>query len=167
MSNFKFKRGDKVKMSSFKYIKFPGGSEISMNKYMKDLVGKEGTVVNVEDYNGPVLYEVRGYMWPQSALTLVEDKEQLNPGDKVNCSDNGEDWTTNELFYVGVNRKGDYVTENDKEVAMNWNYCRLFKEKITYNVWKYNDHDDELLTLIEGKFPLYMERWNIVHTFTI
>ena len=166
MSKFKFKRDDRVKMSSFKYIKFPGGSGISMNDYMKDLVGKEGTIVGVEDYNGVVLYEVEGYMWPESALTL-EDKEQINPGDKVNCSDNGEDWTTNELFYVGVNRKGDYVTENDKEVAMDWNYCRPFKEKTTYNVWKYNDHDDDLLTLIEGRFPTTSLRWKIVHTFTI
>jgi hypothetical protein len=169
MFKFKFKVGDKVKTSWFASIKSNTADDrwAVMTGWMEKLVGKEGIILTTEDYYGIPRYELsNGWMWPESALTLVEAKNQFNPGDKVNVSMLGIEWTDiDELYYVGMNRKGEYVIENKNGGVTPWEYCRPFKEKITYNVWKHKDAD-MLCTLKENALQPIGE-WKIIHTFTI
>jgi hypothetical protein len=169
MSKFKFKVGDKVRMNSFEAIKTNGYASVRINSHMEKLVGKEGIIMGTENCHGVLRYHVDagdGWFWPESALTLVEDKNQFKPGDKVNVSHSGNRWTDdNELYYVGMNRKGEYVIENEDGIMTWWEYCRPFEEKITYNVWKYQDSDT--LLAIKENTPKDDGKWTMVHTFTI
>jgi len=170
MSKFKFKVGNKVRMNSFEPIKsdIVGRWEV-MNRWMEELVGKEGIITHVNTNHHSILrYHVDaggGWMWPESALTLVEAKNQFKPGDKVNVSMLGIEWTDNELYYVGMNRKGEYVIENEDGIMTWWEYCRPFKEKTTYNVWKHKDADMLCTLTATGSQPT--GEWKIIHTFTI
>jgi hypothetical protein len=166
---FKFKEGDKVRMNSFEDIKTNKADRwVGMNSYMKKLVGEEGIILHTEDYQGVLRYYINeggGWMWPESALTLVEAKNQFKPGDKVNVSSNNLVFTTDNLYYIGTDRRYNYVVENKNGETSSWEYCRPFKEKTTYNVWKHKDAD-MLCTLKENALQPIGE-WKMVHTFTI
>jgi len=169
MSKFKFKVGDKVKTSWFASIKSNTADDrwAVMTGWMEKLVGEEGIILTTEDYYGIPRYELsNGWMWPESGLTLVEDKNQFKPGDKVNaCIDNVR-WSISDIFYVGRDRRGRYVIENKDGDLSSWEYCRPFKEKTTYNVWQYQDSDRSFLA-IKGSEPQPTGEWKMVHTFTI
>ena len=171
---FKFKEGDKVRMNSFEDIKTNKADKwVGINSYMKKLVGEEGIILSTEDYHGVLRYYINeggGWMWPESALTLVEAKGtcQIKPGDKVNVSFDNNEWTdSDEIYYIGMDRRGDYVVETKSGDLTSWEYCRPFKEKITYNVWKYQDTEEDFHVLREGKLPIACVNWKIIHTFTI
>jgi hypothetical protein len=170
---FKFKVGDKVKTSRFDSIKSNKANRwVRMSTgAMEDIVGEEEIIMGTEDYHGILRYQLsNGWMWPESSLTLVEDKlmKQFNLGDKVNVSHSGSRCTEdNELYYVGMKRNGEYIVENEDGIITLWEYCRPFKEKITYNVWKYQDTKEDFHVLREGKLPIACTNWKIIHTFTI
>ena len=168
MSKFKFKVGDKVKTSWFATIKSNTADDrwAVMTGWMEKLVGKEGIILTTEDYYGIPMYELSiGWLWPESALTLVEDKNQFKPGDKVNaCIDNVR-WSTSDIFYVGMDRRGRYVIENKDGDLSSWEYCRPFKEKTTYNVWQHKDAD--MLCTLKENASQPIGGWKIIHTFTI
>lgn len=171
---FKFKEGDKVRMNSFEEIKTNKTDRwIIINSYMEKLVGEEGIILHAEDYHGILRYYINegsGWYWPESSLTLVEAKDtcQIKPGDKVNaCIDNVRWSLSDGIFYVGMDRRGKYVVENKDGDLSSWEYCRPFKEKITYNVWEYKDTKEDFHVLREGKLPIACLNWKIIHTFTI
>lgn len=169
---FKFKEGDKVRMNSFEDIKTNNHYRwVEINGYMKKLVGKEGIILSTQDYHGIPRYYINegsGWWWPESALTLVEAKDtcQIKPGDKVNVSFDNNEWTdSDEIYYIGMDRRGEYVVETKSGDLTSWEYCRTFEEKITYNVWKFRD-SDTLLTMKENA-PTPSGEWKLIHTFTI
>jgi hypothetical protein len=172
MSKFKFKVGDKVKTSSFEDIKTNTADRwMRMNDRMEKLVGEEGTIIDTENYHGILRYHVDaggGWMWPESSLTLVEAKGtcQIKPGDKVNVSFDNNEWTdSDEIYYIGMDRRGDYVVETKSGDLTSWEYCRPFKKKTTYNVWKFRD--TETLLAVKENAPSPSGEWTMVHTFTI
>ena len=168
MSKFKFKVGDKVRISSFEDIKYDF-NRLAMNSQMEKLVGKEGIITDTQDYHGILRYYINeggGWMWPESALTLVKTDKQLEPGDKVSVSFDEKIWTDDiELYYIGMDRRYNYVVENKNGETSSWEYCRPFEEKITYNVWKFRD--TETLLAVKENAPSPSGEWKMVHTFTI
>jgi len=88
-------------------------------------------------------------------------ESEFTAGQEVEVSDNGKDWA--KRFYIGKNKNGMYVAENDKTILDYWEYCQPIKEKVTYYVYLNKETD----TIYTHKYKPTHERFELIHSFTI
>lgn len=82
----KFKVGDKVITKRFEPI-----PAISFVSKMEDFINVEGVIDMVNEYYPKYTrYRVHDWLWPESALTLVEEKPKFKIGDDVIISNIGK-----------------------------------------------------------------------------
>ena len=117
----KFKVGDEVRTGVFEGA--PG-----FNPKMESFVGKHGKVNSGSLHSD--WYEVHGWYWPESALTLMQSTaDEFKPGEEVEVRDDFPGiWEP--AKFVGFNSQKLFVCENEFGRVDTWDFCRRPQPKM-------------------------------------